>query len=101
MRVASPEWTPGFSTCSEINKVHQHFTILSYRVHLDLLCILNLFSDDSRVLSGNIGCLSEVRGKVILGVDSVHGGTRKDIGGADQDRISNFVAELFGFSNAR
>jgi hypothetical protein len=43
--------------------------------------------------------LTEEGSKIMAGVDDVHGGTREDVGGTDEDGVANLLAELLGVIN--
>ncbi len=97
--VASPEWTPAFSTCSMMAEATTSPRSATASSSISLAFMMNL--EMTTGYSGrDPGSLLEVAVEVVLVEDDAHGRPAQDVGRPDEDGVADRPGEALGFADA-
>ena len=98
--MASPEWTPARSTCSE-DRRHQHPLPVRDPVQLDLVGALDELRDHDGMLGRDARRLGEETAEVVPAGDDPHRLPAQDVRRPDEDRVPHLVGERARFLERR
>lgn len=79
--------------------VEQKLAVGSDSVNVDLLGTLDELGDDNGVVGGDGASVEELLLELIDAVDDVHGSTRQDVTGTNEDRVANSLSEALSLGD--
>ena len=123
-KVASPEWTPAFSTCSDTamhsnspscatasTSISCSITKIIYVADGDskssatpwitYFCFQNKFGDDNRMFLGNGTCFAQVSFQILIGMCYAHSSPTQNVRRSDQTRIAHIVTKFNSWFQVR
>jgi len=74
--------------------VNNQLALGANSIDIDLLGTLNELADDNGVVRGDVAGSLQLVLQVLLAVDNSHGGSGKDVAGADKNGVADGVSEL-------